>query len=179
MSRNYNRPNELEKMAISFGRSPSEIEAALHMYDRVVHYARQTPSTASDLLNTFLNYCAMTAGDVPQHKLIYVDTRVIHVNESPLRPDPSEPIGKYNPEPSNYVFIGRPSKWGNPYIIGVDGGREECIRKFENYLLSNKILMQSLPELVGKTLGCFCKPLPCHGDILVKMVKKYVRIKTT
>ncbi len=63
-------------------------------------------------------------------------------------------------------YIGRGSKWGNPFVIGKDGSRAEVIEKFENYLLQDKELMQALPELLGKTLGCFCKPQACHGDVL-------------
>lgn len=178
MSRNYVRPNDIEKMAVSYGRSPQDIEAALVMYDRVVGYSRQTASTSSDLINQFLDYCALAAQATPERKFIYMDTKVIHVTEAPIRPDPSLPAGLTNPDPANYVFIGRPSKWGNPYIIGVDGNREECIRRYESFLTGNKLLMQSLPELAGKTLGCFCKPKACHGDVLVQFVKKYVRIQT-
>jgi hypothetical protein len=70
------------------------------------------------------------------------------------------------------VYIGRPSKWGNPYIIGKDGSREEVINKYEKYLLGNKELMSSLHELKGKTLGCWCDPLPCHGHVIVEMVNR-------
>lgn len=66
------------------------------------------------------------------------------------------------------VYIGRPSKWGNPFYIGKDGTREETIQKYEKYLLDRPDLMSALPELKGKMLGCFCKPLACHGDILAK-----------
>ena len=73
------------------------------------------------------------------------------------------------------VYIGRGSRWGNPYShkVGtlaehVVGSRAEAIQKFEEYLLSNELLMASLPELKGKILGCFCKPLSCHGDILIR-----------
>lgn len=72
----------------------------------------------------------------------------------------------------NYdVYIGRGSKWGNPFVLGKHGNREEVIRKYENYLLGNKDLMNSLEDLKGKTLGCWCKPKACHGDILVKYSK--------
>ena len=73
------------------------------------------------------------------------------------------------------VYIGRGSRWGNPYShkVGtlaehVVGSRAEAIQKFEEYLLSNEELMGSLHELRGKILGCFCKPSSCHGDILLK-----------
>ena len=64
------------------------------------------------------------------------------------------------------VFIGRPSKWGNPFIIGRDGDRLEVIEKYQKWLKTQPHLLGSLDELRGKRLGCFCSPLPCHGDIL-------------
>lgn len=70
------------------------------------------------------------------------------------------------------IYIGRPSKWGNPFKIGKDGTRKEVIEKYRDYILSNKELMDSLHELEGKTLGCWCKPKACHGDILVELVSK-------
>jgi hypothetical protein len=66
------------------------------------------------------------------------------------------------------VYIGRPSKWGNPFEIGKHGTRIEVITKYEEYLLNSPSLMDALHELKGKKLGCYCKPMPCHGDILVK-----------
>jgi len=67
------------------------------------------------------------------------------------------------------VYIGRPTKWGNPFVIGKDGTREDVIAKFEEYLLNNPFLMKALPELKGKTLGCWCAPNPCHGDVLLRL----------
>jgi hypothetical protein len=73
------------------------------------------------------------------------------------------------------IYVGRPSKWGNPYSHKpgtlaefLVGSRKEAIEKFEDYLLNNKELMDSLHELKGKTLGCWCHPKACHGDILAK-----------
>lgn len=68
------------------------------------------------------------------------------------------------------VYIGRPSKWGNPFEIGKDGSREDVIHKYEKYLLSSPKLISELYELKGKTLGCWCYPNKCHGDILVKYI---------
>jgi len=68
------------------------------------------------------------------------------------------------------VYIGRPSKWGNPYSIGKDGNRKEVIEKYRKYILSNKELLDSLHELDGKILGCWCKPKECHGDVLVELL---------
>ena len=52
------------------------------------------------------------------------------------------------------VYIGRPSKWGNPFVIGRDGTRDEVIQKYEEHIRTSPILMRSLPSLAGKTLGC-------------------------
>jgi len=66
------------------------------------------------------------------------------------------------------VYIGRPSKWGNPFEIGRDGTRAEVIKKYEEYLLQSDKLFVDIGELKGKVLGCWCSPQPCHGDVLVK-----------
>ena len=65
------------------------------------------------------------------------------------------------------VYIGRTSKWGNPYVIGKDGTREEVIQKYEEHVRSSKILIRALPSLACKTLGCLCPPNPCHGNVLI------------
>ena len=69
------------------------------------------------------------------------------------------------------VYIGRGSKWGNPFIIGKDGSRKEVIDKYRNYILSNKELFNSIDELKGKILGCYCKPKSCHGDVLIELLE--------
>jgi len=66
------------------------------------------------------------------------------------------------------VYIGRPSKWGNPFLIGKDGTREEVIEKYEDYLLNNVKLLNDLWELQNKRLGCWCAPKACHGDVLAE-----------
>jgi hypothetical protein len=77
------------------------------------------------------------------------------------------------------VYIGRPSKWGNPFSIGIDGTRDEVMSKCEAYLMSpnQRHLIDSLPELIDKTLGCWCKPKACHGDILKRMVEDEIWLK--
>ena len=69
------------------------------------------------------------------------------------------------------VYIGRGSKWGNPFKIGRDGNREEVIEKYREYIMQSGLLSH-LEELRNKTLGCFCKPLACHGDVLVELLEK-------
>jgi len=68
------------------------------------------------------------------------------------------------------VYIGRGSIWGNPFIIGKDGNRSEVIEKYRIHAM--KFTKQQLLSLKGKTLGCYCKPLACHGDILVNLIER-------
>lgn len=76
---------------------------------------------------------------------------------------------------SNYdVYVGRGacpktgkiSKWGNPYKIGYNGSRPEVIRKYAEWLLSQRQLVIALPELKNKTISCWCVPQWCHGHVL-------------
>ena len=67
------------------------------------------------------------------------------------------------------VYIGRPSKWGNPFVIGKDGTRAQVIKKYEQWIQTQPALLAALPELKGKVLGCWCSPNACHGDVLVKL----------
>lgn len=69
------------------------------------------------------------------------------------------------------VYIGRGSKWGNPFKIGVDGTRKEVIEKYRQYIMSRPDLLNDLEELRGKRLGCYCKPKPCHGDVLIELLE--------
>ena len=68
------------------------------------------------------------------------------------------------------VYIGRPSRWGNPFKVGRDGCRAEVIAKYREYLISRPELMKAAKdELAGKDLACWCHPLGCHGDVLVEV----------
>lgn len=70
--------------------------------------------------------------------------------------------------PKDAVYIGRPTEWGNPYVIGEDGTREEVIAKYREWLFKRPALMQrAREELAGKDLWCYCSPAPCHGDVLL------------
>jgi len=75
--------------------------------------------------------------------------------------------------PPDAVYVGRPSKWGNPFKIGKDGTREEVIEKYFDYAVySISINPQWLEELKGKDLVCWCAPLPCHADVLLELANK-------
>lgn len=71
------------------------------------------------------------------------------------------------------VYIGRPSVWGNPFEIGVDGNRQQVIEKYQTYLKCNPALLErAKKELKGQNLVCWCAPLACHGDILLKVANE-------
>jgi Domain of unknown function (DUF4326) len=78
------------------------------------------------------------------------------------------------------VYIGRPSKWGNPFshlensaALFKTGTREEAIQKYKEWILSSPKLVEEVRrELKGKVLGCWCHPLPCHGDVLAEIANK-------
>ncbi|MGP8124037.1 MAG: DUF4326 domain-containing protein, partial [Xanthobacteraceae bacterium] len=71
--------------------------------------------------------------------------------------------------PAGAVYIGRGSKWGNPFRIGPDGDRAAVIAKHERWLADQHNLLRALDELRGRDLVCFCAPLPCHGDLLRRL----------
>ena len=69
----------------------------------------------------------------------------------------------------NATYIGRPSPWGNPFVIGRDGTRAEVIEKYETWLLRQPHLMAQLDRLRGRHLVCWCAPFRCHGDVLLRL----------
>ena len=70
--------------------------------------------------------------------------------------------------PQDAIYIGRGSPWGNPFVIGRDGPREEVIARFEREVLPKL----DLSPLRGKSLVCFCAPKACHGDVLLEAAEK-------
>ena len=90
------------------------------------------------------------------------------------------------------IYVGRPSLWGNPFthletrrahggLIRLDS-RELAVEAYEEWLLGpywpwlqptrRAEILRTLPELRGKILGCWCAPLACHADVLMKMVEE-------
>lgn len=94
-----------------------------------------------------------------------METKVVHCKKEPYD-----------------VYIGRPSKWGNPFTH-LDNStqaefkvatREEAVNAYRDWILNGEgqHLLLDLHELKGKTLGCWCAPKACHGDILAELVQK-------
>lgn len=82
------------------------------------------------------------------------------------------------------VYIGRPSKWGNPFTHKQDGktlakhivgSRDEAVQAYREWITNGdgKHLMNDLHELKNKVLGCWCHPQSCHGDVLSELVAKH------
>lgn len=92
-------------------------------------------------------------------------TTVINIKDAP-------PDWKDNPQ---YTYIGRPSLWGNPFKIGVDGSRKRVMSQYRNWLPGFRTHMgetfkhKLLGEIKDKILVCHCKPLFCHGDVLAEL----------
>ena len=96
---------------------------------------------------------------------------------------------------SKNVYIGRPgvvfvevdgkkerfpkkgSNFCNPFVVGKHGSREEVIEKYKTYiqarLVAEPSLVEELRKMKGKTLGCWCHPEACHGDVLLEILKTY------
>jgi len=71
------------------------------------------------------------------------------------------------------IYIGRGSIFGNPFVMGRDGGRKQVIEKYEKYLVNNKKVLDAIYNLSKDAiLGCFCSPLDCHGSIIIKIWKE-------
>ena len=66
--------------------------------------------------------------------------------------------------PQSAVYIGRGSPYGNPYVIGEDGDRATVFLLFETVILPHL----DVSALAGKDLWCYCHPLQCHGDSILR-----------
>jgi Domain of unknown function (DUF4326) len=49
---------------------------------------------------------------------------------------------------------------------------ESVLTEFRIYLSNQPGLLKQIHELKDKTLGCWCKPEPCHGDVLIELADK-------
>ena len=80
-------------------------------------------------------------------------------------------VNKHHKVPYD-VYIGRGSIYGNPYVIGVDGTREEVIEKYRKYfnerIASDEEFKKEVLTLKNKILCCYCAPKSCHGDVIIQ-----------
>ena len=87
---------------------------------------------------------------------------------------------------ANGVYIGRSAcrqfHFGNPFVIGVDGGRDEVCDKFETWLRGEdhhhieperrEWVLANMHSMRGKVLMCFCAPARCHGETYIKLLEE-------
>lgn len=96
--------------------------------------------------------------------------------------------------PKDAIYVGRPSKWGNPFIVGKHGDRDNVVKLFRlmaehvfvPFIEQDKTLSmdfgddklndwkltldrESILELRGKDLVCWCAPKHCHADVLLEI----------
>lgn len=84
--------------------------------------------------------------------------------------------------PEDHVYIGRnltmggwkmkKSKWANPFKVTEQDKRGSVLQKYREYILADPKLMDSLDELEGKILCCWCSPEGCHGDVLIDLINE-------
>lgn len=90
--------------------------------------------------------------------------------------------------PENTIYVGRPTKWGNPFLAG-DLGHKEAVERYRECILNSAMvytwvdeiqatvdynrfrwISENLSQLKGKNLSCFCSPdKPCHADVLLEL----------
>lgn len=76
-------------------------------------------------------------------------------------------------KPKTGVYVGRPSKFGNPFEIGKDGTRTEVIQKYERWFSTQPALIEAAKtELRGQNLICWCAPKACHATILLHLANE-------
>lgn len=76
-------------------------------------------------------------------------------------------------KPTDGVYVGRPSKFGNPFEIGKDGTRAEVIHKYERWIRTQPTLIEAAKtELRGRNLICWCAPKACHATILLHLANE-------
>ncbi len=107
--------------------------------------------------------------DIPLRIINIILTRVVNIKR-----DTKFQSKKSTPK---YEYIGRGSYWGNPHSMYEKGAdRDEVIRKYQYDFDYEKFPNKDKSEvykLAGKRLGCFCKPQPCHGDVLANYLNSF------
>lgn len=89
----------------------------------------------------------------------------------PVRIQRSRQHKQVSPNGLPIVYVGRPSKWGNPYKPNSHDTINDCIKKYEEDI--KRWHSDELKELSGKNLSCWCGlGEPCHADILLKIANK-------
>ena len=106
-------------------------------------------------------------------------TKIMNIHKKNLINLGYKDLGDWLKNP-NHIYIGRKvayvddtfsSKWRNVFA-SKKYGRDQCLNLYEDYIKKDNELLKDLHELENKTLGCWCKPKKCHGDILLKLIEE-------
>lgn len=73
--------------------------------------------------------------------------------------------------PDGAVYVGRPSRWGNPFTV-EKYGRAHAIELYRQMLRAPGAgwMIEDLAALKPTALVCWCAPLPCHADVLAELL---------
>lgn len=76
------------------------------------------------------------------------------------------------PGDGSAIRVDRFTRWGNPFLIGTHGDRDEVIAKYAEWIQEKPYLLERLDNLRGRDLACWCAPEACHADILLKLANE-------
>jgi len=79
--------------------------------------------------------------------------------------------------PPKLVYIGRPSKWGNPFKVSKDRTAQEAVELYKEYIGNADL---PISELWNRDLACWCgewilgtePEIDCHGVVLMQLASK-------
>ena len=76
-------------------------------------------------------------------------------------------------KPAGAIVVARPSKWGNPFVIGPERSRADAVAAYERALVRGELdisIEDVRRELPGRDLACWCpEHEPCHADVLLRV----------
>ena len=94
------------------------------------------------------------------------------MNTTPIHPMPKV-LNKHHYKqalPKGSVYVGRPTKYGNPFAMKTPQERDSVVQKFKDWIYAQPELLQQVrTELKGKDLVCWCAPKACHADVLLEI----------
>lgn len=72
--------------------------------------------------------------------------------------------------PQDAIYVGRPTKWGNPWRVGALPAAE-AVARYRAHVLADPVVLAAIRrELAGRDLVCWCRPdQPCHADVLIEI----------
>lgn len=77
--------------------------------------------------------------------------------------------------PENAVYVGRPTRWGNPFAMELfNGDADKAMSAYRDYVEKfPQIAEAAKRDLRGKDLACWCKEgARCHADILLELANQ-------